>query len=105
MKGRISSLFAITRWYRGKWCKHNQGFLIVLKSWQVDIDIFYEFSFQPDTVRLPEEEERPSGTIDNQVFMGYIKAGVGIFSFVLLVLVFVMAQALYVIIDWWLARW
>ncbi|GFS16304.1 multidrug resistance-associated protein 4 [Elysia marginata] len=61
--------------------------------------------YVPDSVQLPEEEERETGAVDLQVFFVYFKSGAGIVLFVSLVLFLVLAQVLYVISDWWLAKW
>ncbi|KAK3751067.1 hypothetical protein RRG08_044643 [Elysia crispata] len=61
--------------------------------------------YVPDSVQLPEEEERETGAIDLQVFISYFKAGASIFLFVTLVLFLLLAQVFYVVSDWWLARW
>ncbi|GFS16349.1 multidrug resistance-associated protein 4-like [Elysia marginata] len=60
---------------------------------------------QPDSVQLPEEEERETGNIDLQVFIDYIKAGANTVLFVATVLFLVLAQVILVGGDWWLARW
>ncbi|KAK3795778.1 hypothetical protein RRG08_031859 [Elysia crispata] len=61
--------------------------------------------YVPDSVQLPEEEERETGAIDLQVFISYFKAGASICLFVTLVLFLLLAQVFYVVSDWWLARW
>ncbi|XP_060072940.1 ATP-binding cassette sub-family C member 4-like isoform X1 [Ylistrum balloti] len=61
--------------------------------------------FQPEPVQLPEEEERKGGTIGWRVYFDYFKAGSGIFSFTILVLLNLLAQTAYVMSDWWLSIW
>ena len=56
-------------------------------------------------VQLPEEEERKAGTVGMKVFYEYFKAGAGIFKFILLVFLNIVAQAAYVGSDWWLSYW
>ncbi|XP_021376611.1 multidrug resistance-associated protein 4-like isoform X5 [Mizuhopecten yessoensis] len=61
--------------------------------------------FQPEPVQLPEEEERKGGTIGWKVYFEYFKAGSGVFSFTILVLLNLLAQVSYVMSDWWLSIW
>ncbi|XP_069104134.1 ATP-binding cassette sub-family C member 4-like isoform X2 [Argopecten irradians] len=61
--------------------------------------------FQPEPVQLPEEEDRREGTIGWKVYFNYFKAGSGIFSFTILVLLNLLAQTAYVMSDWWLSIW
>ncbi|XP_033761066.1 multidrug resistance-associated protein 4-like isoform X2 [Pecten maximus] len=61
--------------------------------------------FQPEPVQLPEEEERKGGTIGWKVYYNYFKAGSGIISFTILVLLNLLAQTAYVMSDWWLSIW
>ncbi|GFS18862.1 multidrug resistance-associated protein 4 [Elysia marginata] len=59
----------------------------------------------PEPVQLPDEEERAQGSVGFKVYVDYFKAGTGIFKFILLVLLNLLAQACYVGSDWWLSRW
>ncbi|GFN98107.1 multidrug resistance-associated protein 4 [Plakobranchus ocellatus] len=61
--------------------------------------------YVPEPVQLPDEEERAQGSVGFKVYVDYFRAGTGIFKFLLLILVNVMAQACYVGSDWWLSRW
>lgn len=60
---------------------------------------------QPDPVKLPEEEERKDGQVGLWVYFKYFQAGSGPIKFPVLFLLNVIAQAAYIISDWWLARW
>ncbi|GFN81887.1 ABC transporter c family protein [Plakobranchus ocellatus] len=62
-------------------------------------------SYEPEPVELPVEEERKIGSIDAKVFMEYFKAGSGIIMFSFLMFLLLLAQILYVLNDWWLAKW
>ncbi|XP_034328340.2 ATP-binding cassette sub-family C member 4 isoform X2 [Magallana gigas] len=61
--------------------------------------------FEPDPVKLPEEEERKDGQVGLWVYFKYFQAGSGPIKFPVLFLLNVIAQAAYIISDWWLARW
>ncbi|RUS91067.1 hypothetical protein EGW08_001195, partial [Elysia chlorotica] len=61
--------------------------------------------YEPEPVQLPDEEERAQGSVGLKVYVDYFKAGTGLFKFILLVLVNLLAQACYVGSDWWLSRW
>ncbi|RUS69501.1 hypothetical protein EGW08_022736 [Elysia chlorotica] len=61
--------------------------------------------YVPDSVQLPEEEERETGAIDVQVFLSYFKAGGGVLLLSALLLFLLLAQGLFLVSDWWLARW
>ncbi|XP_062612836.1 ATP-binding cassette sub-family C member 4-like isoform X2 [Saccostrea cucullata] len=61
--------------------------------------------FEPDPVKQPEEEERREGRVGWWVYFRYFQAGSGPIKFPLLVLVNLVAQAAYIMSDWWLARW
>ncbi|GFN81901.1 ATP-binding cassette subfamily c member 4, partial [Plakobranchus ocellatus] len=62
-------------------------------------------SYEPEPVELPVEEERKIGSIDAKVFTEYFKAGSGIIMFFFLMFLMLLAQILYVLNDWWLAKW
>ncbi|RUS69049.1 hypothetical protein EGW08_023192, partial [Elysia chlorotica] len=61
--------------------------------------------YVPDSVTLPEEEERETGAIDAQVFKSYFKAGAGVLRLVALIFSVLLTQSFYTMSDWWLARW
>lgn len=61
--------------------------------------------FQPESVQLPEEEERKEGTVGWSVYFEYFKAGSGLFTFIILVIINLLAQGSYIASDWWLAHW
>ncbi|KAK3096011.1 hypothetical protein FSP39_021917 [Pinctada imbricata] len=61
--------------------------------------------FEPEPVQTQEEEERKEGTVGLKVYYEYFKAGAGVFKFIILVLLNLIAQAAYVGSDWWLSYW
>ncbi|XP_048247853.1 ATP-binding cassette sub-family C member 4-like isoform X3 [Haliotis rufescens] len=61
--------------------------------------------FVPEKIQVQEEEQRQEGTVGFGVYVKYFKAGTGIFMFILLVLLNLLAQTAYIMSDWWLSRW
>ncbi|XP_067669590.1 ATP-binding cassette sub-family C member 4-like isoform X2 [Haliotis asinina] len=61
--------------------------------------------FVPEKIQVQEEEQRQEGTVGLGVYVKYFRAGTGIFVFILLVLLNLLAQTAYIMSDWWLSRW
>ncbi|XP_048764978.2 ATP-binding cassette sub-family C member 4-like isoform X2 [Ostrea edulis] len=61
--------------------------------------------FEPDPIKRPEEEERREGGVGWWVYYRYFQAGSGPLKFSVLVILNLIAQAAYILSDWWLARW
>jgi hypothetical protein len=70
-----------------------------------DFDWSESFYIQPDAIKLPEEEERKEGRVGWWVYYRYFQAGSGPLKFPIMVILNLLAQAAYIISDWWLARW
>ncbi|KAL5005221.1 hypothetical protein ScPMuIL_018677 [Solemya velum] len=64
-----------------------------------------EPDFEPETIQLPEQEERREGTVGMSTYVKYFSAGASLFKFTFLVLLNLVAQVSYVMSDWWLSRW
>ncbi|XP_022343366.2 ATP-binding cassette sub-family C member 4-like isoform X1 [Crassostrea virginica] len=61
--------------------------------------------FEPDPVKLPEQEERREGQVGLWVYFRYFQAGSGPIRFPVLVVLCLISQAAYIVSDWWLSRW
>ena len=51
------------------------------------------------------EEERAVGSVTTKVYYDYFRYGAGPFGVVLFIILNVLAQAAYIMADWWLSVW
>ncbi|XP_048056290.1 multidrug resistance-associated protein 4 [Megalobrama amblycephala] len=58
-----------------------------------------------DHVHTMVEETRSEGTIGFRMYWKYFRAGANVFMLILLVVLNLLAQAFYILQDWWLSYW
>ncbi|EDV27232.1 uncharacterized protein TRIADDRAFT_10225, partial [Trichoplax adhaerens] len=52
-----------------------------------------------------DQEERQEGSVTMKTYIQYFVSGLGVFVFILFILLCVISQATAIFTDWWLARW
>ncbi|XP_074657445.1 ATP-binding cassette subfamily C member 4-like [Tubulanus polymorphus] len=74
------------------------GSMISIRSMAEDV--------QPDHVTaVKHEEQRAIGSIDWSIYKQYVAAGSGVVKFVVVIVMNIIAQAVYIAADWWLSYW
>lgn len=54
---------------------------------------------------VEKEEARKVGTVSLSLYWKYLRRGIGIFGLIVFILLNLLAQATYIMSDWWLAHW
>ncbi|XP_072240755.1 ATP-binding cassette sub-family C member 4-like [Leuresthes tenuis] len=58
-----------------------------------------------EKVQTVPEESRAEGTIGVSLYVKYLKAGASVLFLLFVILVNILAQVSYIMVDWWLAYW
>ena len=68
-------------------------------------DLWSYFSHQMKAIEIEPEEQREQGSVGVNVYAEYFRVGANsLFHFVLILLI-LASHTLFIINDWWLARW